>query len=152
MHLGRGGLLKQTVRFGLQRLAAGGGQLRFGLVVESQFVPRPREISVRHRRQPMLRDRPLQTASRRDRFSSLQIVHALLPIRHGLRAGLGRPQPARQYQNGSHAYCNRGDTQQPPMPPPDQLPPHASARARFQMREHFAHIRKAPPWLRRHAL
>ena len=91
MQFGRGSLLKQTIRFGLQWFAARGGQLRFGLVVESQFVPRPREISVRHWRQPMLRDRPLQTAGRRDRFSSLQIVNALLPIRHGFRAGLGRP-------------------------------------------------------------
>jgi hypothetical protein len=91
MHLGRGGLLKQTVRFGLQRLAAGGGQLRFGLGGESQLVPGPREIGVRHRREPMLRDRPLQPPGRRDRFSSLQIVDALLPIRYGLAAGLGWP-------------------------------------------------------------
>ena len=91
MQVGRGGLLEQTVRFRLQRLVVGGAQLRFGLGGEPQLLPGPREIRVRHRREPILGERQLQTASRGDRFAGLQIVHALLPIRHGLRAGLGGP-------------------------------------------------------------
>ena len=115
-------------------------------------MPSPREIRVRHRREAMLGDGPFQTARRSDRFSRLQIVDALLPIRHGFGAGLGWPEPTGQRQHSDHARRDRSNAQQPAMPPTDQLPPQSSARARLQMREHFPHIRKAPARFGRHAL